>query len=160
MKPKKIGERIKFLREHYKPKGLTGKKLAEIAKISTMQLINIEADRVKSINYDVLKRISNGLGTTLEWLESGTGEMLPNGDVDISNIINSEEISNNPYENYAIKRLEEEANKWQEEAGSWKNKCDEAFAMLNKMIDRFSMGKHNPFALPAGSQKSVVKGRS
>lgn len=103
MKPKgkTAGERLKSLREHYKSRGVTAKVLSEIAGISPMQLNKMENDKVKSLNYETLKLIANALGSTVEWIEKGTGDPLPNGMVDVSAEQETTEGKDSPWKNEA-----------------------------------------------------------
>jgi transcriptional regulator with XRE-family HTH domain len=79
-----IGGRLRSLREHYRDRQVTAKMIADAAGITPMQLNNMENDKVKTYSYDALTRIANYLGSTVEWLQSGNGKMLPAGTVDVA----------------------------------------------------------------------------
>jgi transcriptional regulator with XRE-family HTH domain len=78
-----MGERIRTLRDAYKHRGLTAKMISDYLGISPMQLNHFENDK-RVPYFDNLKKMTTLLGTTMEWIDKGEGEMLPHGEADIS----------------------------------------------------------------------------
>lgn len=114
-KSQTVGERLKTLREHYKAKGLTAKMIAETVNISPMQLNNMEADRVKSHNYETISLIAEYLGSTADWILSGEGKMLPDGEVDFRKRSVSASNKNLYYRDELVAELKQEAAEWKAE---------------------------------------------
>lgn len=146
LKQQTIGERLRILREHYKSRGLTAKTLSEIAGISPMQLNNIENDKVKHVSYDFIKSVADGLGSTIDWIENGTGEMLPNGEVEIKANSNKESELDNPYRDYLIQKLEADTLKWEKMYNT----------LLEKVMSSMSLGKLNGYPLTAKGHKRAI----
>jgi transcriptional regulator with XRE-family HTH domain len=147
MKTKKqtVGERLKSLREAYKGRGVTAKAIADAAKISPMQLNNMENDRVKSFNYETVRLIAQYLGSTPEWIMDNNGDMLPNGLVEVNSSTDSNETSvKNPYRDFAIQQMEQRIHDKEQEASTWRQKYEQVWGRLEFLMDRMQVGKLKP----------------
>jgi transcriptional regulator with XRE-family HTH domain len=129
-KQQTVGERLRTLRERYKGRGVTAKILSEAAGITPMQLNNLENDKVKTPSHDTLIKIASFLGSTVQWIETGKGEMLPEGEIEIKK---PEGSTGDPYRDYAIQRLEREVEKEEQQAKTWQEKYDQLWEMFSRV---------------------------
>lgn len=81
MKKTTMGDRIRQLREDYSQ---TKADFAKTIGVAPLSVGNIERGVTQTFHTDTLNKIVSAYGTTREWLESGRGEMLPNGKKDIT----------------------------------------------------------------------------
>lgn len=79
-----IGNRIKKLRIHYE---LSLIDFSALCGVSSTTIHNYESGKWETPNIVTLYKIVELLGTTIDWLKNGNGEMLPIG---IKNIYNEE----------------------------------------------------------------------
>lgn len=86
MKTKTMGERLTLLRDEY---GLTPERLAALLNITRVAVDNIEKGISQNPRGSTIDNIVTRLGTTHEWLLNGSGEMLPNGRVQINQPANT-----------------------------------------------------------------------
>lgn len=70
-----LGNRIKLARETFPPSGMTQKELGDAAGISQTTIADIERGRNKGTKHIV--DIAKSLKVSIEWLNSGKGEMRP-----------------------------------------------------------------------------------
>lgn len=123
-----LGSRLKTLRLEY---GISQSDFGNYIGISYVAVANIEKGVTLSPQMDTMKKIVEVYGTTSEWLNEGKGEMLPEGK---RHLIKTSDAENNPYKDYAIQRLEKEADTWQQ-------KYNQLFEMFSRYMDR-SSAKH------------------
>lgn len=120
-----LGIRVETLRKIYRlSQSAFGNKIG----ISYVAVANIENGKTSKPHPDTLKSIVKMFGTTYDWLEYEKGEMLPNG-----TIVKPVDMSNSIYQDALYLELKEQAQIWQA-------RYNDAFNMLNKVIDS-SLGK-------------------
>lgn len=129
-----VGERLRALRDRYKARGVTAKMISEGVGITPMQLNNMENDKVKTYNYDTITKIAAMLGSTNEWLMTGKGEMLPNGEIEVKKP--ESDSHDSPYRDYAIQRLEREVEKEESATKTWQEKYDQLWEMFSRMTSQ------------------------
>jgi len=120
MKKQTIGDRVKLLRTTYR---LTQADFASKVKMSLLTISNLERGVAQNPHPDTIGNIASAFGTTVEWLEEGANEMLPNGMVDISG--KQELDSGSPWRDEAYQQIK------QENARLW------------EMVNNFMSGKIN-----------------
>lgn len=139
-----LGSRLKDLRKEY---GLSQSDFGQYIGISYVAVANIEKEITLNPQMDTMKKIVDVYGTTQEWLMEGKGEMLPEGK---KQLVKASDMENNPYKDYAIQRLEKEAE-------TWKQKYNDVFNMLSKVLDRGNLGKHKSFEYAGLQSRSKVR---
>lgn len=98
-----MGDRVRLLRKHY---GLSQHDFAgKIGMKGHVGLNKIENGATVKPQGDTINNMVSVFGTTRDWLLEGKGEMLPNGDADITVPL---EAVTNPYRDFAIQRMQKE----------------------------------------------------
>lgn len=138
---KTVNSRIKMLRTHL---GLTQQDFSKLVGLTNTHLSRIENEE-NSPQISTVDQISDRTGVDKDWLLHGLGELK------IIKIKEQENINNNPYKDYAIKRLEKEAD-------DWKKKYEDVIDRLFKMIDRGNLGKFKASFFATGRKNRSVKG--
>lgn len=103
MKKQTMGARIQALREAY---SLTQSGFAKKINIAGLTVGNLERGVTQSFQPDTLNEIVKVFGTTRDWLETGKGEMLPNGPVELTD--KTELISDSPWKDEAYQVMKQE----------------------------------------------------
>lgn len=75
-----VSLRIKQLRTHY---NLSVKEFAQKCGLSHVAIFHLENGKTNKPHRGSLQRIATVFGTTADWILYGTGEMLPNGTIQI-----------------------------------------------------------------------------
>jgi transcriptional regulator with XRE-family HTH domain len=98
-----LGQRVKVLREHYR---LTqGEFASKMGMKGYLGILKIEQGEIKNPRNETIENIVNTFGTTYEWLETGKGEMLPDGDVTFND---KKESKDNPWKDQLYQDLKDE----------------------------------------------------
>lgn len=121
---KTVNTRVKLLRTHL---NLTQQDFSSLVGLTSTQLSRIENGE-SAPQKGTLKQIIDRTGVNSEWLLEGKGELK------VLAVINKTQDESNPYRDYAIQRLEKEAETWQQ-------KYNELFQMFRSVLERGS-AKH------------------
>lgn len=76
-----IAQRIRQLRLHY---NLSVKEFAGRCNLSHVAIFHLENGRTVKPHKSSMQRIASMYGTTLDWIYYGKGEMLPNGERELT----------------------------------------------------------------------------
>lgn len=115
-----MNSRVKMLRTHL---NMTQQDFSTLVGVTSTQLSRIENGE-SAPQKGTLNQIIEKTGVDSEWFLNGRGELKVNAVVN-----KAQHNSDNPYKDYAIQRLEKEADTWQQ-------KYNDLFQMFNKFIDR------------------------
>jgi transcriptional regulator with XRE-family HTH domain len=74
-----LGEKVKTLREK---RGMNQKQVAESSGISPATVSRIESGLIKELKSDALKRLSEALGVTVDYLSDRTNKLTPSDIID------------------------------------------------------------------------------
>lgn len=88
-----------------------------------------------------LRKIANALNTSFEYLSTGEGEEV----LQSKNFANA---SADPYRDYAIQRLEKEAE-------TWKEKYEQVWNKFTNLLERVPLGKFDPVKEAARKLKAA-----
>lgn len=134
---KNANERVRQLREAL---AISQTEMATHLDVSVSLISKIESSGIDP-SVKLLKKMSEKYGINQKWLLTGEGVLKVN-------LQEKSFKSENPYENYAIQRLELEAETWQQ-------KYNDLFQLLNKVLSG-NMGKFKALSFP-GSLKNDRK---
>lgn len=123
-----LGSRLKKLRDEY---GLSQESFGHHIDISYVAVANIEKGKTAKPQSDTMRKIIEVYGTTEQWLETGKGEMLPEGKKELKLSANPADI----YQDALYRELKADKE-------DWKQKYDQLLAMFSKLLDRGQLGKY------------------
>lgn len=97
-----MGDRLRLLRTAYR---LSQAKFAAAVDLSGVAISNMETGVAQNPYPSTLSAIAKKFGTTYEWLQDGSGDMLPNG---LVNLAPADEISDTPWRDEAYQVMKQE----------------------------------------------------
>lgn len=126
MRKETIGHRVMLI---MKREGLTSQQLAAKVDKHVTTIDRIRHDE-NTPSDATLRTVANALNTTFEFLKTGDGSEVAQAKTEANAI-------SDPYRDYALQRLEKEAD-------TWKQKYEQVFSRLEFFMDRLPLGKRKP----------------